>query len=105
MSRKKHGASYITDDTTDKMFYPYFNEEKFNEQLRGEFNDELEKKVEHRSNPKLSGRITDSEHKKNTFSKSATKSDFKHTKSDRGFGSKARDGSERKFIPSSTSEE
>jgi hypothetical protein len=73
MSSKKHKhnqSRYVTDKSTDKLFGYYINEDKFNEQLRADFDDLTKKNIEDRPGHKLSTRITDSEYKKNIGHKS-----------------------------------
>src|SRR5579863_4735813 len=49
MSRKKR-SNIVTDKETDKMFDYYMNEDKFNEQMRGEWDDDMNKKLAKRLN-------------------------------------------------------
>jgi hypothetical protein len=58
MSTKKHlPKKLVTDKGTDYLFDYFMNEEKFNEQLRGQWDEEMEKKMENHSHPNLDSRI------------------------------------------------
>lgn len=54
-SKKK--AKLPTDKNTDYLFDYFMNEEKFNEQLRGEWDEKLEKNLQKAREPKLDSRI------------------------------------------------
>lgn len=57
MPVKNHGKKLITDKNTDYLFDYFMNEDKFNEQLRGEWDEQMEKKLENHKQPKLDSRI------------------------------------------------
>lgn len=57
-STKKHiPKKLITDKGTDYLFDYFMNEEKFNEQLRKKWDEEMEKKMENHRQPNLDSRI------------------------------------------------
>lgn len=56
-SKKKHGKKLVTDKNTDFLFDYFMNEEKFNEQLRGEWDEKIEKNLEKAREPKLNNHI------------------------------------------------
>lgn len=56
MSNKKN-QKLITDKDTDYLFDYFMNEDKFNEQMRGEWDEEMEKKLENHKNLNLDSKI------------------------------------------------
>lgn len=56
MSKRNNGKKLITDKKTDYLFEYFVNEDKFNDQMKGEWNDEMEKKI-NQELPKLDSRI------------------------------------------------
>ncbi len=56
-TKKNKNKKYVTDKNTDYLFDLFMNEEKFNEQLRAERDEELEKKIEKLKHPPLDSRV------------------------------------------------
>lgn len=67
--KKKNGKKLPTDKNTDYLFDYFMNEEKFNEQLRGEWDEKLQKKLENAREPKLDSRIVTDKNEKNSSEK------------------------------------
>ena len=57
MSSKNQRKKNITDKNTDYLFDYFMNEDKFNDQLRGEWDEQMEKKLENHKYPNLDSRI------------------------------------------------
>lgn len=57
LTKNRHGKKLITDKNTDLLFDYFMNEDKFNEQLLGQWDEEMEKKLENHAQPKLDSRI------------------------------------------------
>lgn len=67
MSRKnQRGGNYPTDRNTDYLFEYFMNEDKFNEQLKGELDEQMKKKLERHKQPSFEKKIET----KNTNTKS-----------------------------------
>lgn len=71
MPKQQHGKKYVTDKNTDYLFDYFMNEDNFNDQMRAEWNEEMEKKFENHRQPKLDSRVTTD--KKFSLSSSDTK--------------------------------
>lgn len=67
MSSKKHGKKLITDKNTDYLFDYFMMEDKINEQLRGQLDEEIAKKLENHQ-PKLDSRVMTDKNTKVSFS-------------------------------------
>lgn len=67
MSAKKHGKKFPTDRHTDYLFDYFMNEDKIDEQLRGQLDEELAKKIENHQ-PKLDSRVMTEKGSKKVFS-------------------------------------
>lgn len=63
MSNRSNKKNLITDKSTDYLFDYFINEDKFNEQLRGEWDEQMEKKLENHREPKLDSRVDITEKK------------------------------------------
>jgi hypothetical protein len=66
MSRKNmnRGRNLVTDKKTDYLYDYFVNEDKFNEQLRGEWDKEMDDEFKKHKNPKLSGAISENNSRK-----------------------------------------
>lgn len=72
-SKKNHGKKLPTDKNTDYLFDYFMNEDKFNDQMRGQWDEEMEKKLKdhQQQQPNLDSRIvTDHKSSKKDFSSS-----------------------------------
>src|SRR5580658_10270198 len=65
---RNRGKKLITDKNTDYLFDYYMNEEKFNQQMKGEWDENMEKKLQNHKQIDLDSRIP-------TEKKSAKKDD------------------------------
>ena len=64
MSAKKSGKKkLITDKSTDYIFEYFINEDKFNDQLKPQWDADMENKIKSRSQPKLDSRIQTDKYK------------------------------------------
>lgn len=61
MSKKNNAKKLITDKKTDYLFDYFINEDKFNEQMKGDWDEEMEKKIKNRE-PNLDSRIATDKH-------------------------------------------
>ena len=57
MSNRNRGRKLVTDKNTDYLFDWFVNSDKFNEQLKGEWDERIAEKLEKHKNPKLDSRI------------------------------------------------
>lgn len=78
MSRKGHQKRLITDKETDFLFQYFIDEDKMNEQMRGELNDDIEKNLEN-THPRLDSRIITENNK--SLNDKSLKHSSKYTKS------------------------
>ncbi|MEM0354142.1 MAG: hypothetical protein QXW79_01035 [Thermoplasmata archaeon] len=106
MSNRSNKKNLITDRSTDYLFDYFINEDKFNEQLRGEWDEQMEKKLENHREPKLDSRIDVTEKKtekkiegkKTSSEKNTSSADFEsddNTNNSTNSGSVEEDKSER----------
>lgn len=93
MSNRNRSRRLVTDKNTDYLFEYFMNEDKFNEQLKGEWDERIEKNMAKHQQPKLDSRILtdaktaskrDKELPSHTINDSSSKADFNDESSESG---------------------